>query len=527
MADCDTLAAGDAELVLPRTKTRVTKPALPATPTTAACILAAAVSTPNEAQTAADTARIKTALANTACPVVKLVTSGANNAFISGALDIIGPKILWVDTGVTLYSSVNASLFQASGNTNCGAQNFDQDCESSNGTQCTALINMTGAGPELVGAGTLDGQGGKPIIFNGAQRTYSWWNLSVALREDSDPDAGVNPGNCGSTAPADRGGSAPNPQLIIGGANATGKSDKTVTNLVVAGLTLHNSPKFHIKFSSQGFNIWGNTILTPSDKTFTPLDARNTDGIDPGEGFVATSGSVVCNMVSTGDDDIVLKGHYGVGNVVVAHNHFGSGHGMSVGSETQGVPGLTSTDTPASSTSGIGVQDVDIYDITIDGDTRSNGGAPGSDVNGVRVKSDTSRGGIVQNLTFHDICTRDIVNPLMINPHYSAKTASPPLIPFFKGVTVNNLDAVIGSEPDGPITPIVTLEGFDSAHPTNVTLNNILIQGVSQANVFSDANTFVTFGAQGANFPVPPSVTAPGNPTGKTCDWGWPVAVPH
>jgi hypothetical protein len=29
---------------------------------------------------------------------------------------------------------------------------------------------------------------------------------------------------------------------------------------------------------------------------------------------------------------------------------------------------------------------------------------------GVRVKSDTYRGGIVQNLNFHDICTRDIVN---------------------------------------------------------------------------------------------------------------------
>jgi polygalacturonase len=525
MADCDTLAASDAELVLPLTKTKVTKPALPATPTNTACLLAAAVSTPSEAQTTADTTRIKAALVNSACPVVKLVTSGANNAFISGALDIIGPKTLWIDTGVTLYASVNASLFGVSGSNSCGAQNFDQDCESSGATQCTALINMTGSGPQLIGGGTIDGQGGKSIIFGGKQQTYSWWNLSVALRQDSDPDAGVNPGNCGSTPAVDRGGSAPNPQLIIGGADSTGKSDKTTSNLVVSGLTLHNSPKFHIKFLSQGFTIWGNTILTPSDKAFTPLDARNTDGIDPGEGFLATSGAVVCNMVSTGDDDIVLKGHYGVGNVVVAHNHFGSGHGMSVGSETQGVPGLTATDTAASSTSGIGVQDVDIYDITIDGDTRSNGGAPGSDVNGVRVKSDTSRGGIVQNLTFHDICTRDIVNPLMINPHYSAKTVSPPLVPFFKGVTVNNLEAVIGSEPDGLITPLVTLEGFDAAHPTNVSLNNILINGVLQANVFSDANTTVTFGAQGANFAVPPSMTAAGHPTGKTCDWGWPVPV--
>jgi polygalacturonase len=527
MADCDRVAAADAELVLPLTKAKVAKPTLPASPTNAACILSAAITTPSESQTAADTARIKAALADTACSVVKLVSSGTNNAFISGALDIIGPKVLWVDTGVTLYASVNASLFAYKGRTSCGAQSFDQDCASSAGTQCTALINMTGQAPQLVGGGTLDGQGGKPIIFNGAQQTYSWWDLSVALRADSNPDAGVNPGNCGSTAPAQRGGSAPNPQLIIGGAASTGKSDKTTSNLVVAGLTLHNSPKFHIKFASNGFNIWGNTILTPSDKSVPPTDARNTDGIDPGEGYLATSGSLVCNMISTGDDDIVLKGHYGVGNVVVAHNHFGTGHGMSVGSETQGIPGLTVTDTASSSTTGIGIQDVDIYDISIDGDTRSTGGAPGSDVNGVRVKSDTYRGGILQNVTFHDICTRDLVNPLMINPHYSAKTTSPPLIPYFKSITVKNLNAVLGSPPDGPVTPIVTLQGYDSAHPTNVMLDNVLVQGISATNVLSDSNTVVTLGPQGANFAVPPSSSAAGNPMGIDCDWGWPVPRPQ
>ncbi len=435
-------------------------------------------------------------------------------------------KILWIDAGVTLYASVNADLFAYSGRTSCGAQNYDEDCEATGGTQCTALINMTGAGPQLVGGGTIDGQGGKPIIVGGAQQTYSWWDLSVALRFDADPDAGVNPGNCGSTPASQRGGSAPNPQLVIGGALSTGKSDKKTSNLVITGLVLHNSPKFHIKFASAGFNIWGNTILTPSDKTFTPFMARNTDGIDPGEGYLATSGSVVCNMISTGDDDIVLKGHYGVGDVVVAHNHFGTGHGMSIGSETQGIPGLTTSDTAGTSTTGgVGIQDVNIYDITVDSDTRSTGGAPGSDSNGIRVKSDTYRGGIVQNVTFHDICTRDVVNPLMINPHYSQKTTTPPLIPYFKSITVDNVSALNGSQVDGPVTPIVTLEGYDSAHPTNVTLNNVLIQGITPANVLTDTNTFVTFGAQGANFAV--GSNAASSPPGISCDWGWPVPTPQ
>jgi polygalacturonase len=390
---------------------------------------------------------------------------------------------------------------------------------------------MSGSGPRLVGGGTIDGQGGKPIIVGGTQQTYSWWDLSAALRNDDDPDAGVNPSNCGGTPAAQRGGSAPNPQLIIGGAKSTGDSDRKTANLVILGMTLQNSPKFHVWFASEGFTIWGNTILTPSDKSISPFSARNTDGIDPGEGYLATSGAIVCNMISTGDDDIGLKGHYGVGNVVVAHNHFGSGHGMAIGSETQGVPGLTSTDTAASTTTGIGIQDVDVYDITIDGDTRSSGGAPGSDINGVRIKSDTSRGGIVQNTVLHDICTRDIVNPLSINPHYSAATATPPLIPYFKGITVRNLDAVLGLSPDGTITPTVTLEGSDSAHPTNVTLDNVLIEGITPANVIADPDTptvtlNVTFAGQGPNFAVLPQEGEAGSPAGIPCDWGWPVPRP-
>jgi hypothetical protein len=115
----------------------------------------------------------------------------------------------------------------------------------------------------------------------------------------------------------------------------------------------------------------------------------------------------------------------------------------------------------------------------------------------------------------------------MINPHYSSKTTSPPVIPFFKSVTVKNLNAVLGSQPDGPITPIITLEGYDSAHQTSVTPDNVLIQSVAPANVLSDANTLVTFGSQGANFAVPPSVAAAGNPSGISCDWGWPVPRPQ
>lgn len=66
--------------------------------------------------------------------------------------------------------------------------------------------------------------------------------------------------------------------------------------------------------------------------------------------------------------------------MTIAHNHFYSGHGMSIGSETNA-----------------GVSDILVNDLTIDGAD-----------NGLRIKSDRSRGGIVQRVAYNDVCMRNI-----------------------------------------------------------------------------------------------------------------------
>jgi hypothetical protein len=138
----------------------------------------------------------------------------------------------------------------------------------------------------------------------------------------------------------------------------------------------------------------------------------------------------------------------------------------------------------------------------------------------------------VQSAAFYDICAREVVNPLIINPRYSAQTATAPLIPYFKDIQVTNLPAVLGSMPDGPVVPIVTLQGYDSAHPANVRLNNVLIEAIMPANVVADTDTpnmtlNVTFAGQGANFAAPPEVTEVDSPAGIACGRGWPVPRPQ
>ena len=321
----------------------------------------------------------------------------------------------------------------------------------------SALIRVTGAGSGVVGDGTIDGQGGEPQIGG----TQSWWDVN--------------------------GGGGSSPALIqVSGA----------TNFTLYRITLHNSPMFHVKLSANGFVVWGVTIKTPSAATNsagTALSyngAHNTDGIDPGES--ASNGYIVCSRISDGDDHIAIKGSSssGVSHLTIAHNHFEAGHGMSIGSEFTG-----------------GVSNINVYDLSIDG---SNAGTSGGSSNGIRIKSDASRGGLVNNVTYSDICMRDLSNPIFLTPKYSTATGSS--IPQYTNIKLQNVHVVSG----GTNTPKITLEGYDAAHLNSVTLDNVVVDGVSAANVTA-SYTDVTLGPGNVNFmPSGTGVTVTNNISGTS-----------
>jgi len=124
---------------------------------------------------------------------------------------------------------------------------------------------------------------------------------------------------------------------------------------------------FHVVVSkTDGFTAWGVRIDAPAN-------ARNTDGIDSSS---STNVSIVHSYIlqemtmSPSKPEVPACHPY-----YDAHNHFYSGHGMSIGSETNG-----------------GVDDVVVSDLTIDGAD-----------NGIRIKSDLSRGGLVQRVAYKDV----------------------------------------------------------------------------------------------------------------------------
>jgi polygalacturonase len=465
------------------------EPTLPADPTDPACILKATRVTPPDgsvldepvttdavaAKAATDTAAIQTALNN--CAVVKLVTDGPNDAFLASHLDITS-KILWVDKGVTLFASRNPDLYQSTGN--CGVLGVNDSAA------CIEFLGVSGTNPGIVGDGTIDGQGGEPLVGH----DYSWWQMSYALREID--------------------GSIGNPTLIL---------TKTGTKgFLLYRVTIHNSPKFHVKLTSspvdgvgpgvcdaepygKGFIVWGITLLTPSKwknsagYVLTPSFARNTDGVDPGTTSIAYCGVIACSTISTGDDHIAIKGGHGVQKLTIAHNHFGTGHGMSIGSETYGssiINGVTIA----------GVQHIHVYDLTVDADSRPVGlTGVGADFNGIRVKSDESRGGIVDDIVYEDICMRDMVNAVLISTAYNPLFAGA-AYPDFRNFTFRNLHHVTCMALQ---QPIVKLSGYNATLEPTVNLDNFVIDNFNPNVAVAASFATVNMGPGNVNIgPIPP-----------------------
>ena len=340
-----------------------------------------------------DAARIQAAIDKCAPGhAVVLAASNGSREFVSGPLRLRDGVTLLVDRGATLYASTDPRLFDRGAGT-CGTND-------ASGRGCRPFITLDhvrGAG--IMGAGTIDGQGGQRIL--GKEET--WWQIARrAQKEKTRQNV---------------------PRLI----QADNAADVTLYRI-----TLKNSPNFHVTLNDvDGFTAWGVTIDTPHD-------ARNTDGIDP---ISSRNVTIAHSIIRTGDDNVAIKaGNLGpTENVSILHNRFYSGHGMSIGSETNG-----------------GVHKVLVDDLTMDGTT-----------SGLRIKSNDMRGGRVDGIVYRDVCLRGIRSPLEITTHYEQPAQPGKLVPDYAGI---RLERVRSTTPGR-----ILLQGYDDAHPLVLALQDVAI----------------------------------------------------
>ncbi|HEV2689895.1 MAG TPA: glycosyl hydrolase family 28 protein [Bryobacteraceae bacterium] len=370
----------------------VTEPKIPHSCTVLTANLSAQGTTLADAdETKLDTERIQQALDH--CPAgqaVELKSAGNHNAFLAGPLDLRQGVTLLIDRGVILFASRNPRDYDVQPGV-CGTI-------TEGGRGCKALLNGNHVSDAAVmGEGIIDGRGGYKILG----QNITWWDLAEKARA---------------------GGTQNNPRLLV---------LTHCGNFTLYRIQLRNSPNFHVSYShGNGFTAWGVIVNSPQD-------ARNTDGIDPGN---STNVTITHCMIHTGDDNVAIKAGAGepTTHMTVAHNHFYGGHGMSIGSNTDG-----------------GASAIRVQDLSIDGAD-----------NGLRIKSNITRGGDVHDIEYDDVCIRNTAHPILMDSNYTAsvgKTRDKP--PHFTDIRLKNV-RVIG---EGK----VKLEGLDEQHRLGIQFDNV------------------------------------------------------
>ncbi len=277
------------------------------------------------------------------------------------------------------------------------------------------------------------------------------------------------------------------------------------TNVLISGLTFLNSPNFHLAFSGANNNvtIYGVTISAPGD-------SPNTDGMD----LAASNVLVQHCSVSVGDDNIVPKpGSVFCRNIYIADCWFGTGHGVSVGGQTN---------------------------VGLDGMVVTNCTFNGTDT-GLRLKADPTQGGPVQNVTYSNITMTNVTYPILFYSYYnqigspgarsgSSQTtptkvntwnSTPPnalassTIPTWKNITISNLTATGASG-------YSTIWGLPLADAliANVTLNNVSISGGAGFELFDATNVQFTGVTSVGPFVTDNALAIVGQPQGSAVDVG-------
>ena len=225
-------------------------------------------------------------------------------------------------------------------------------------------------------------------------------------------------------------------------------------------VTLTRSPKMHIVIgsgSSTDITIQGITISTDSG------DSYNTDGIDLTGKYELVRD---CN-ISCGDDVIAITSTSH--DILVTNCNFGTGHGMSFGSDTG--PG--------------GISNVMVINCTFNNTD-----------NGIRIKSDNTSGGPVQNAYYYNLSMTNVNNGAIViygyYPGVSPNNATPATAaaqpvtavtgntPVWHDIIISNLTATVAGSANAGI-----LWGRTEMPLTNFILRHVNITAAKAFNVFN------------------------------------------
>ena len=312
-----------------------------------------------------------------------------------------------------------------------------------------ALVNAIGIeNVQLRGKGTIDGSG------------EVWTQRGIEARRQQQGDISGNASN-------QRLG---RPRLI---------AIQNCRHIKVKDLKLHNQAS------------WGLFVLYSTDIDITGLNITAEHNIPSSDGIDIDSSNQIhiaktfidvnddCISIKSGKDEDGLRVNRPAENIMIEKCHFAYGHGgVAMGSETSG-----------------GIRNVEIRNCLID----SQNWAP------IRFKSQPSRGGVVENITYRNITLHNTRKAFefnmawrMVNPKPAAKVL--PVVRNVRIINVSGTADAVGDMSGLEGSPIMGVKfskcnikaqkGFTIQHAKNVDLKGLNITGVSgEAVVLKNVNS--------------------------------------
>ena len=215
---------------------------------------------------------------------------------------------------------------------------------------------------------------------------------------------------------------------------------QTSTRVQVHEITLQNSPMFHLDLQGdKEVTVDSITILAPST-------APNTDAIDPsGTDYLITQDSL-----AVGDDNVAIKaGDAYCKNFTLTHLHCGSGHGISIGGQ-----------------SNYGLDSLFVDSCTMNGTT-----------NGIRMKANRTEGGLVEHCLYQNMVMTGVQHPILLTSYYNLSTdpVTDPAqsivatTPFWNDIVFKNITIAGGNKNS------VEIYGLAEAPLDSITFDNVAI----------------------------------------------------
>ncbi|KAM0026986.1 putative endo-polygalacturonase [Helianthus debilis subsp. tardiflorus] len=247
--------------------------------------------------------------------------------------------------------------------------------------------------------------------------------------------------------------SRPTAVMFVGGSKIT-----------VTGITIQNSPKFHLTFDTC------DGVLVHHISISSPGDSPNTDGI-----HLRSSKNVIIHhtKLACGDDCISIQ--TGCTNVLVHDVNCGPGHGISIGS--LGIDGLTAC------VSNITVKNVKIHDT----------------MTGVRIKTWQGAKGLVRGVSFSNIQVSQVEVPIMIDQYYCDHSTC-----MNKTSAVSIADIMYENIKGTYTVQPIHLSCSDSKPCMNLKLSNIELKPKPDGHQMSETFCWQAFGQ--LNAPIIPEI---------------------